>query len=86
MHNLLLLQHYIPFPMTLMISVDTTLPPEEHSTLVPFISELTLLITISDIRGEVYRGSQELKHSLSNGEWKHTGSITSRGDESELRC
>ena len=36
-----------------MISVDTTLPPEEHSTLVPFTSELTLSITISDVRGEV---------------------------------
>jgi hypothetical protein len=34
-----------------MISVDTTLPPEEHSTLVPFTSLLTLLITISDVRG-----------------------------------
>jgi hypothetical protein len=43
--------NYPPFPMTLMISVVTTLPPEEHSTLVPFKLELTLSITISDVRG-----------------------------------
>jgi hypothetical protein len=35
----------------LIISVDTTLPPEEHSTLVPFKLEFTLSITTLDTRG-----------------------------------
>ena len=57
--------------MTLMISVDITPTRSEHSTLVPFIIVLTLLIIIIDVRGE----TEVLKNS--NIVWLSVnGSIT----------